>query len=439
MTRRALTLVAMCVGMFLVLLDVTIVNVALPSLRTDLGASVASLQWIVDAYAVTLAALMLPCGDLGDRIGHKRVVLAGLTAFAAGSLLAGLSGSPGMLVGARAVQGLGAAFLLPGTLAVVSRAYADPRERARAIGIWAAISSLALPAGVIVGGALVEGPGWRWAFLVNLPVIAVALPAAAVLVRESRSPSGRAADPLGTALAAALLGATTFAIIERSVAAGAGAALLLVALVAVERRHRDPVLPLALLGRPAFAGSAAVAGAMNLGSIGTLFVLTLYLQDVQGRSPVHAGLILLPSFAMLALLAPLTGRLVGRAGPRWPMACGLSLSALGLVLVAHGPLIPASVLWGAGLGLLTPAVVAASMAAAPASRAGLASAVNNTARQAGGAIGIALAGTIAGSPTSPGFVHGFHTVAVGAAALYLVAAAAVAIGAVEGRTAPSHA
>ena len=230
--RRTLTLVVMCVGMFLVLLDVTIVNVALPRLRAELGAGVRSLQWIVDGYGVALAALMLPCADLGDRHGHKRVVLAGLAVFATGSLAAGLAPGPAILVGGRIVQGAGAALLLPGTLAVVSRAYDEPAERARAIGIWAAISSSALPAGAIAGGALVQGPGWRWAFLVNLPVVAVALPAAALIVRETREPSGRRPDVAGTVLAAALLGTATYALIATDPLAAVAAAALLVGLIA---------------------------------------------------------------------------------------------------------------------------------------------------------------------------------------------------------------
>src|SRR3954467_13287487 len=213
--RRTLTLVVMCVGMFLVLLDVTVVNVALPRLRTDLGASVGSLQWIVDGYAVALASLMLPCGDLCDRHGHKRVVLAGLAAFGTGSLAAGLAPGPTLLVAGRVVQGAGAAFLLPGTLAVISRAYPDAAERARAIGVWAAISSLALPAGVIAGGALVDGPGWRWAFLVNLPVVAVALPVTARVVRESREPAARAPDVPGPRPHAGPVGARDFAVPQR--------------------------------------------------------------------------------------------------------------------------------------------------------------------------------------------------------------------------------
>jgi MFS transporter, DHA2 family, methylenomycin A resistance protein len=421
--HRTLTLVVMCVGMFLVLLDVTIVNVALPRLQADLGASVGSLQWIVDGYAVALASLMLPCGDLGDRHGHKRVVLAGLAAFGAGSLAAGLAPGAGLLVAGRVVQGVGAALLLPGTLAVVSRAYPDAAQRARAIGIWAAISSLALPAGVIAGGALVDGPGWRWAFLVNLPLIAVALPVTARVVRESREPAARAPDVPGAALTAALLAALIFAIIAGSVAASVAAAALLAALVAVERRRSDPMLPAALLRRPAFAAANVVAAAMNLGTLGTLFVLTLFLQDVQGRSALGAGVAILPAFGLLAVVAPLTGRLVGRIGPRGPMVAGLLVAAGGLALLADDALLVASMLWGLGLGLLTPAVVAAAMGAVPAERAGLAAAVNNTARQAGGAIGIAASGAVAGSPARAGFVHAVHGVALGAAALYVAAAA----------------
>jgi MFS transporter, DHA2 family, methylenomycin A resistance protein len=426
--QRTLTLVVMCVGMFLVLLDVTIVNVALPSLRADLGAGVASLQWIVDGYAIAIAGLMLPCGDFGDRHGHKRVVLGGLAAFGAGSLFAGLAPGPGVLVAARVVQGCGAALLLPGTLAVVSRAYERPAERARAFGIWAAISALALPAGVILGGLLVEGPGWRWAFLVNLPVIAVALPLAAVVVRETREPSGRALDAPGTVLGAALLGTATYALIERSWPAAAIAVALLAGFLWLERRSADPMLPVALFRRPAFAIATAVAATMNLGSNGTLFVLTLFLQDVQGRSPVGAGLVCLPAFATLALVASPAGRAVGRLDPRGPMCAGLLCSAAGLALLVAGPSIWAFVLWGAGLGFITPAVVVASMGAVQRDRAGLASAVNNTARQVGNAIGIAAAGTIAGAPGSAGFVGRFHAVTLGAAGLYVVVAALAMVG-----------
>jgi MFS transporter, DHA2 family, methylenomycin A resistance protein len=211
---------------------------------------VGSLQWMVDGYAVALAAFMLPCGDFGDRHGHKRVVLAGLATFGLGSLGAGLAPGPGMLIAARVVQGAGAALLLPGTLAVVSRAYEEPAERARAIGIWAAISALALPAGMIAGGALVEGPGRRWAFLVNLPVIAIALPVAAAVVRETREPSGRPRAG-GHGPRRRVAGHADLRAHRERPTAGVAAVALAGTFVVVERRRPDPMLPISLFRRPA--------------------------------------------------------------------------------------------------------------------------------------------------------------------------------------------
>src|SRR5689334_7952597 len=214
MKRPRLVLVAMCVGYFLVLLDVTIVNVALPSIGTDLPAGVTGLQWIVDGYALALAALMLAGGAVGDAHGHRRVVLAGLAVFGAGSLAAGLAPSTAALVGARVVQGAGAALLLPGTLAVITHAFPGRRARARAIGVWAGVGSLALPAGPLLGGALVAGPGWRWVFLVNVPIVAVAFPVVLRVVGESREPEGRSVDVAGVVLGAAALTAVVLGVIE---------------------------------------------------------------------------------------------------------------------------------------------------------------------------------------------------------------------------------
>ena len=436
-------LVVMCAGYFLVLLDVTIVNVALPTIASGLGASVSDLQWVVDGYALALASLMLAGGTIGDLRGHKRVVMAGLVVFGAGSLGCGLAPSVGALVAARVVQGAGAAALLPGTLAIISHAFPEGREQARAIGVWAGIGSLALPAGPLAGGALIAAFGWRAIFLVNVPIVVLALAATAWVVRESTDPQGRELDRGGVALGAAFLAAGTFAFIEggRSgagspavIAAGAGAVAILASFVALERRRgARAMLPLALFRRRTFAIANAGAGAMNLCTLGTLFVLTLYLQDVQGRSAIGAGAALVPLFAPLAVIAPLGGRLVSRIGPRIPMAAGLAVAAAGLALLALAEpgspyllLLPGFLLWGSGLGVLTPAVVAAAIAAVPADRAGLASGINNTARQAGGAIGIAMSGAVAGTPAAAGFLAGFHGVALGAAALYaLIAAIAI--------------
>ncbi|MFF8905701.1 MFS transporter [Streptomyces olivaceoviridis] len=437
-------LVVMCAGYFLVLLDVTIVNVALPAIGSGLGTDVGGLQWVVDGYALALASSMLTSGTAGDRYGHKRVVLAGLAVFGAGSLGCGLAPDVPLLVTARVVQGTGAALLLPGTLALIGRAFPDPAERARAIGVWAGIGSLALPAGPLLGGVLTDGPGWRAIFLINVPIVLLALVCSVAVVRESRETTAHPLDLPGLLLGGLALLATTSAFIEggRSgatapdvLAAAVVAVLALAALAAAERRRGDTAMvPPALLRRPAFGAANTIAGIMNLCTLGTLFVLLLFLQSVQHRSAFQAGLTMLPLFTPLAVCALLGGRIASRVGARVPATAGLLVAAAGLALLtratAHSGLpllVPAFLLWGLGVGLLTPAVVAAAIAAVPAERSGLASAVNNTARQTGGAIGIAVAGAIAGTPSDePRFLRGLHTVAAGSAALY-AATAAVAL------------
>jgi MFS transporter, DHA2 family, methylenomycin A resistance protein len=435
--NRWAVLVVMCAGYFLVLLDVTIVNVALPHIGSGLHASVSALQWVVDGYAIALASLMLTGGMLGDLRGHRRVVLAGLALFGIGSLSCGFAPSTAPLVGARVLQGIGAALLLPGTLAVITHAFPARREQARAIGVWAGIGSAALPAGPLLGGGLVDWIGWRWIFLLNVPIVIAAFLVATWVVPRGTEDSSRRLDLAGTTLGALFLACVTFAFIEGGhagsrlpVLAAIAAVVLLGAFVAVERARSDTMFPLALFRRPDFCAANAAAGAMNLGTLGMLFVLTLYLQDVQGRSALAAGVAVVPLFAPLAVLAPVSGRLTARHGPRLPMALGLVVSAVGLGLLIglsagsdYVEILPALLLWGIGLGILTPAVVAAAMAAVPPHRAGLASAVNNTARQAGGAIGIAALGAVAGSPARTGqFLAGMHSGALIASALYGLAA-----------------
>jgi MFS transporter, DHA2 family, methylenomycin A resistance protein len=429
----------MCVGYFLVLLDVTVVNVALPSIGDGLGAGVGGLQWVVDGYAIALASLMLGGGIVGDLHGHKRVVLAGLASFGVASLGCAVAPSAAVLVVFRILQGAGAALLLPGTLAVIANAYPERGEQARAIGIWAGIGSVALPAGPLLGGALVEGIGWRAVFFINVPIVIAAFAAALTVVEESTDPQGRRLDVAGIALGALTLAAIIFAIIEAghggsAAAIVAGATLGVAALAAFLTRERtsdDPMLPLALFRRADFSAANAIAGAMNCGTLGLLFVLTLYLQRVQGRSALEAGLAMVPLFAPLTILAPIAGRLTAKIGSRTPMAAGLAISAIGVALItsvgAHATfpaILPALLLWGIGMGILTPAVVAAAVAAVPGERAGLASAMNNTARQTGGAIGIAACGALAGTPGAPGFITGFHSVAIAVAALFAAAAVA---------------
>jgi DHA2 family methylenomycin A resistance protein-like MFS transporter len=436
-SSRPLVLGVMCTGYFLVLLDVTVINVALPSIGRDLGAGVAGLQWMVDGYALALAALLLACGAAGDVRGHKRIVLTGFAVFGLASLACGLAPSVGALIAARAGQGVGAALLLPGTLAIISRTFPDAAEQARAIGVWAGIGSVALPAGPLLGGMLVDTLGWRWVFFLNVPIV-LAAGAGAVIVVPAETPRGGRLDLAGTALGALTLAAAVFAVIETGrgglgapvVIAGAVALLALAAFVRVELHATDPMLPLGMMRRPAFATANAVAGAMNLGTLGLLFLLTLYLQTVQHRSALLAGVALLPLFLPLALLAPLVGRVGARTGPRPVMAAGLVLAAAGTAFVVswsadtpYPALLPALLGWGVGLALLTPAVVAAAVAAVPPDRTGLASGVNNTARQAGGAIGIAGYGAIAGQPAATArFLTGLHAGGLITAGLFAVAA-----------------
>jgi DHA2 family methylenomycin A resistance protein-like MFS transporter len=440
---RWFVLTIMCVGYFLVLLDVTAINVALPRIGAGLGSDVAGLQWVVDGYALALASLLLAGGTIGDLRGHRRVVITGMVTFAVASLACGLAPSTGVLITARVVQGIGAALLLPGTLAIISRLFPERAEQARAIGIWAGVGSVALPAGPLIGGLLVQGLGWRWVFFVNVPIVLFAL---VVAIRMVPSDAGRPTEKLdrwGTLLGALTLATATFAVIEGG-NAGFGALVVAMMVIAVlsaigfwwtERSTAHPMLPPALFRRPGFLAANLVAGAMNFGTLGLLFLLTLHLQSVQHRSALDAGLAVLPLFVPLTILAPLAGRLTARIGPRLPMMAGLVLAAGGVSQMAwwsattsYGQLFPALLLWGIGMGLLTPAVVAASIAAAPADRSGLASGVNNTARQAGGAVGVAVYGAIAGRPEATrSFVAGLHAGGLVTAGTFVLAAAVTAL------------
>ncbi|MGI8752696.1 MAG: MFS transporter [Acidimicrobiales bacterium] len=435
-----LVLVVMCVGYFLVLLDVTVVNVALPKIGAGIGAHLSGLQWVVDGYALALAALLLAGGTIGDLRGHKRVVLSGLVIFGVASLGCGLAPDTGVLIGARAVQGVGAALLLPGTLAIITHAFPGKGEQARAIGIWAGVGSVALPAGPLLGGALIAGFGWRAVFLINVPVVAIAGVVAARVVTETIGDPHRRLDRPGVITAGVFLTAVTFAFIQAGhsglgrpvVAAIVVAVAAAVVFVAVERSRSDPMLPLRLFTRRDFSTANTVAGVMNLGTLGLLFLLTLYLQTVQHRSALAAGVAVLPLFAPLSVLAPIGGRLTARLGAKVPMAIGLVAAGVGVALLArlqphsaYLTLLPAMLAWGVGLGLLTPAVVAAAVGAVDADRAGLASGVNNTFRQAGGAIGIAAFGALAGAPTATqSFVTGFRHAGLLTAALFAAATVA---------------
>ncbi|TDW81270.1 DHA2 family methylenomycin A resistance protein-like MFS transporter [Kribbella sp. VKM Ac-2566] len=372
---ESMLLALLCIGIFLVQLDVTVVNVALPAIRTGLDTSAAGQQWVVSGYMIVLAALLLVCGALGDRIGHRRIVLAGLAVFGGASLVCGTAPGIELLVAARAIQGVGAALLLPGTLAVITDQYADKAARARAVGIWAGAGALALVAGPTLGGVLVSDLGWRSVFLINLPIIAVALPVAWRIVPRRQ-------------------------VAQRET---------------TRRLH---------IGAD-FIGANVVAGLMNLVGLGTLLALTLYLQEHLHHSALRAGLELIPVLLPLAVLGPVSGRVTARYGPRLPMSFGLALGAIGsFCLLAVQPtsryaaVVPVELCLGIGMGFLTAAVVNAAVAALPPDRAGLASGVNNTARQGVGAVGVGLYSTIL-SHSMP-FTTGLHTLAWLGGALWVL-------------------
>lgn len=426
---RYVVLATMCAGMFLVQLDVTIVNVALPRIGAGLGANLAGLQWVVDGYAVVLAALLLAGGTLGDRFGHKRVVLSGLLIFGVASIACAFAPTTGVLVGARAFQGLGAALLLPGTLAVVTRTFPKRGEQAKAIGIWAGVSALALPAGPIIGGLLIMAWGWRAVFLINVPIVIVALIAAAIVVTESVEARPRRLDNLGALTAAAALAAAVYGVI-RGGSAGFGAltvgalvaaaALVALFVLAEHRAGDDAMLPLSLLSSRAFGAANTIAALMNFVGIGTIFVSTLYLQEVQGKSPLAAAIAMLPLFLPVAVLSPVAGRTNSVFGPVTPMLIGLFCGAAGGIAMlflqpdsSYLTVLPVLAGIGIGMGMLAAPVVAAAMQAVPSSRSGVASAANNTARQAAGALGIAVFGAVASSPSHQDqFVSGLHALGV---------------------------
>jgi EmrB/QacA subfamily drug resistance transporter len=408
-TSQVITLLVTCFGLFMVLLDASIVNVALPTIQADLHANLSDLQWVVDAYTLPFAALMLTAGTLGDRFGRKRLFLAGLVLFVLGSLFCGFAPTLGWLLFGRVVQGVGAAALMPGSLSVLVAAFPEPRARAQAIGIWAGVSGVALAAGPLVGGVLIQLSSWPAIFFVNLPVGVVALALGWPLLAESRNPKAQGIDLPGQVLVTGALVCLILALIESSsygwtspliLGLFSGFAVLLVAFLLVEARVREPMLPLRLF-RNRFFSVANVAGLLLFFvMLGTFFFVTQFLQAVQGYTALEAGLRTLPTTVGIFLIAPLAGLLTARLGPRLPTVLGALLAALALLLVTRmEPDSSYATLWwnfgllGIGFGLMISPLATAVLSATPPTRAGLGSSVNNTSRQVGGALGVAVLGT----------------------------------------------
>jgi len=406
--RRLLILAICCLSLFIVALDVTIVNIALPSLRADLDASVSSLQWVLDSYTLVLASLLILAGSTADRFGRRRTFQTGLVLFTAGSLLCSVAPGLGWLIAFRMVQAVGGSMLNPVAMSIITNTFTEPRERARAIGVWGGVVGLSMALGPVLGGALVAGLGWRSIFWINVPIGVAAFVLAALFIPESRAGHPRRIDPAGQVLVFLLLASITYGIIEGPVAGwgsplivgcfvlGAGA---LAALLAYESRRTEPLLDLRVFRSVPFSGATVIAvcafGALG----GFLFLNALYLQDVRGLSALHAGIYTLPMALLTAIVAPLSGRIVGARGPRLPLilaGSGMALAMLPLTrLTADTPvwlLFGAYAMFGFGFGMVNAPITNTAVSGMPRAQAGVAAAIASTSRQVGTALGVAVVG-----------------------------------------------
>jgi EmrB/QacA subfamily drug resistance transporter len=407
--HKVVVLLTMCFALAMAMLDNTVVNIALPTIQRELAASVSDLQWIIDGYVLAFASLLLTGGILGDRYGRKKMFLAGLTIFTLASLACGLSDSGLQLILARAAQGIGAALLMPGTLSILTVTF-PPEERAKAIGLWAGVSGLALALGPTLGGWMVEHVGWESVFFINVPIGVVAFAVASRSVRESRSDQTRHLDLAGLALGTGGLFFLTYGLIEANelgwsdpaivgslVAAGA----LLAAFLGWEHRSTKAMMPLSFFRIPAFSAGNAVAFSVSLGMFSIFLFVTLYMQAIRGYTPFEAGLRFLPMTLMIVATAPNAGRVAQRMGARAPMTYGLLLVSAGLFgmtfVQPDTPYWTIAILFlvmGHGMGATMAPMTAAVMGAVGPQRAGLGSSMTNTSREVGGVLGIALLGTI---------------------------------------------
>ncbi|MEU9125175.1 DHA2 family efflux MFS transporter permease subunit [Streptomyces sp. NPDC048506] len=411
--RRLLVLAICCASMIVVVMDISVVNVALPSIRRDLHASETGLQWTVDAYTLVLASLLVLAGSTADRVGRRRIFLVGLAAFGLGSLLCCLAPSVGWLITARAVQAVGGTMLNPVALAIVATTFPDPAERARAIGVFGSMAGLSLALGPILGGALVDGFGWQAIFWINVPIVAAAMVCTALFVPESRATRARRFDPVGQILMILVLGSVVFAIIESERLGWASPVILGLLTVAVlsvlgilgyEPRRVDPLLELRLFRSVPFSSAIVMALFALCGFGAFLFLTTQYLQDVRGMSALAAGLCLLPVGALVVVLSPVTGRLIAARGPALPLAVAGAALALGggasLRLTPTTPLptvLAIYLLFGVFLGTVNPPITNTAVSGMPRSMAGVATSLASAGRQTGTTLGVAISGTIVGS------------------------------------------
>jgi EmrB/QacA subfamily drug resistance transporter len=411
--RRWLALSVLCMSLLAIVVDNTIVNVALPTLARDLGADLSELQWVVDAYTLVFAGLLLLAGALGDRFGRRRMLLCGLVLFGAASAWSAYAGGVDGLILARAVMGAGAALIMPATLSLVIGVFTDPRERATAIGLWAATAGLGVALGPVVGGLLLDRFWWGSIFIVNVPLTAIAVVAGLRLLPESRDPVARRIDWTGAGLSGAGLVALVWAVIEAPskgwtsvpvLAAIVLAAIALVGFVVWQRRVAEPLLDVRLFRDARFSAASGTVMVLFFALFGFLFLSTQYLQFVLGYSPSAAGVRILPYAGAMIVCAPLSSMLVTRFGTKGVATTGMALFATGLAVAStvetstgYGRLAVALVLMGAGMGLAGAPATESIMGSLPPARANIGAAVNDTTRELGGALGVAVVGSIVAS------------------------------------------
>jgi EmrB/QacA subfamily drug resistance transporter len=412
-TRRVGVLLICSMSLFLVGLDITAVNVALPAIGEQFDAGVSGLQWTVSAYTVVMASLLLLSGSTADRFGRKRTFVIGLIVFSVASLLCALAPSIELLVVFRVLQAVGASMLNPVAMSIITNTFTDPLERAQAVGVWGAVFGASMALGPIVGGALVSLFGWAWIFLINIPLGLTAIVLTLRFIPESKAPMARRYDPAAQVLVIVLLASITYGIIEGPsvgwtspaiLGAFSASAISLLALLLYEPRRQDPLIDLRFFRSIPFSSSIALSVAAFAAFGGFLFINTLYLQDLRGLSAIEAGLAVAPMAVMTVVLSPVSGRMVGRRGPRTPLVlAGVSLFLGCLMLTDIDPttpfawLIAAYVVFGIGFGFVNAPITNAAVSGMPRAQAGVASALATTSRQFGQAIGVAIIGAIVAS------------------------------------------
>jgi EmrB/QacA subfamily drug resistance transporter len=409
-SRKTTILLICCMSLFIVGLDVTAVNVALPSIARDLDAGVSGLQWTVDAYTVVLASLLMFSGSIADRFGRRRIFVTGLAVFSVASLLCSVAPTIEALVAFRVLQAVGGSMLNPVAMSIITNTFTDPRERAQAVGIWGAGFGISMALGPILGGVLVSAVDWRSIFWLNIPVGLAAIALTLRFVPESKAPHPRRFDPVGQVLVIVLLATLTFGIIEAPglgwtspviIAGFAASAAALVGLLRYEPRREEPLIDLRFFRSIPFASSIVISIAAFASFGGFLFVNTLYLQQERGLSPVQAGLATVPLAAMMVVASPLSGRIVGRRGPRLPLViAGVGLIVACLMLTSLGPdtsyawLIAAYLIFGISFGFVNAPITNAAVSGMPRAQAGVAAATATTSRQVGLTLGVAIVGAI---------------------------------------------